>query len=84
MTQPASPPPRSSLWGLAVVLLLVFGGMHWLYSLQSQTAASAGTVMLAGLPLLLGVQLLLAFIGTDIANQPRSPIYKILVLRERA
>lgn len=28
MTQPASPPPRSSLWGLAVVLLLVFGGMQ--------------------------------------------------------
>ncbi len=71
--------------GLGLTLFgLVFGGMHWLYSLQSQTAASAGTVMLAGLPLLLGVQLLLAFIGTDIANQPRSPIYKILVLRERA
>ena len=57
---------------------LVFGISHWLTSLQSEIPSTAGTVMLAALPLLLGVQLLLAFVGTDIANQPRVPIFKML------
>ena len=62
---------------------LAFGVKHWIMSFQSSVAATAGTVMLAALPLLLGVQLLLAFIGTDISNQPRNPIFKILGLRRR-
>lgn len=57
---------------------LVFGISHWLTSLQSEIPSTAGTVMLAALPLLLGVQLLLAFVGTDIANQPRVSIFKML------
>lgn len=57
---------------------IIFGILHWIDSLQSQVPSTAGTVMLAALPLLLGIQLLLAFIGTDIANQPRNPIFKIL------
>lgn len=60
---------------------IIFGVSHWIDSLQSQIPSTAGTVMLAALPLLLGMQLLLAFIGTDIANQPRNPIFKILIRR---
>lgn len=41
MTQPASAPARSSLWGLAVVLLLVFGAMQawtwWRHERQGET-----------------------------------------------
>ena len=60
-----------------------FGTAHWLSALHTHIASPAGTVMLAALPLILGVQLLLAFVGTDIANQPRSPVFKILSLRRR-
>ena len=31
--------------------------------------------MLAALPCLIGLQLLLAFIGFDVANVPRRPVY---------
>lgn len=56
----------------------IFGALHWIESNQAQTASSAGTVMLAALPVLVGLQLLLAFIGNDIANQPQRPIHGLL------
>lgn len=36
--------------------------------------ASSGTVMLAAMPTLVGTQLLLAFVGTDMASTPRRSI----------
>jgi len=56
----------------------IFGTLHWVESTQAQTASSAGTVMLAALPVLVGLQLFLAFIGNDIANQPQRPIHGLL------
>lgn len=55
-----------------------FGALHWLQASREQVFSSAGTVMLAALPVLVGIQLLLAFIGSDIANQPQRPIHKML------
>jgi len=60
------------------LLLLAFGGFfgayHWMASWLYQQASTPGTVMLAGLPVLLGIQFLLAFIGQDIATVPSRPI----------
>ena len=53
-----------------------FGVYHWIYSLQQGIATPVGTVMLAALPILMGAQLLLAFLGYDIANVPRRPFHK--------
>lgn len=52
-----------------------FGAYHWINSLQENIATPAGTVMLAALPILMGLQLILAFLGYDIASVPRKPIH---------
>lgn len=54
-----------------------FGLYHWINSLQEGLATPAGTVMLAALPILMGTQLMLAFLGYDIANVPRIPLHKM-------
>ena len=63
------------------VLLFVsgcgFGFYHWISSLQEGIATPAGTVMLAALPILMGSQLMLAFLGYDISNVPRRPFHKM-------
>jgi dolichol-phosphate mannosyltransferase len=54
---------------------LVFGGFHWLRALGSGVATPLGTIMLAALPTMVGLQMLLAFVGFDVANVPRRPIH---------
>jgi dolichol-phosphate mannosyltransferase len=62
------------------VMLLAFGTIfglgHWLQSARADVATPAGTVMLAALPVLMGAQLILAFLAYDIASVPRRPIHK--------
>ncbi len=52
----------------------VFGAIKWLASVSSGREASAGTVMLAALPVMLGIQFILAFFNYDIISTPRYPI----------
>ena len=52
----------------------VWGGYHWWRSIQTGVVASAGTVMLAVLPLILGFQFLLGAVQGDMANQPVEPV----------
>lgn len=63
------------------LLLLLFGSgfgiYHWVYSLQEGVATTVGTVMIAALPILMGFQLILAFLSYDIANVPRRPFHKL-------
>lgn len=67
------------LAGLALVLFgFIFGLTQWQTSLSHQMVSSAGTVMLAALPLLLGVQLLLAFVAQDIQSVPKLVMFKRL------
>ncbi|PKM13051.1 MAG: glycosyl transferase family 2 [Gammaproteobacteria bacterium HGW-Gammaproteobacteria-3] len=54
-----------------------FGLYHWLNSLHQGTVTPAGTVMLAALPVLMGIQLILAFLSYDIANVPRRAFHKL-------
>ena len=50
-----------------------FGGLAWMESAREGVATSAGTVMLSALPMLMGSQLVLAFLAYDIASVPRHP-----------
>lgn len=65
------------LAGLVLVLFgLGYGGYHWAASAQMQVATPAGTVMLAAMPLLVGLQLLLSFVGYDISSVPKRPLQR--------
>ena len=55
---------------------LVFGILKWLYVMNSGEATTAGTVMLAALPLIIGSQLLLSFFSFDMSMMPREPIHR--------
>lgn len=70
----------------AVMLLfgLFFGAYHWHASVSLGISTPTGTVMLAVTPLFLGIQLLLSFIGHDIASTPKRPLQKSLVRRPSA
>jgi glycosyltransferase involved in cell wall biosynthesis len=64
---------------LAAIVFLAFGlcvGVTgWVRSIATGEPATSGTVMLAALPVFLGVQLLLAFIGHDVQNDPGQPLH---------
>ncbi|WP_240923907.1 glycosyltransferase family 2 protein [Mariprofundus ferrooxydans] len=60
---------------LGVILLIggvLYGGYHWFEAARDGITTPAGTVMLAALPILMGVQFIMGFIGYDIARVPRS------------
>jgi glycosyltransferase involved in cell wall biosynthesis len=69
------------------ILLTIFGTVygltHWIASARSGTETPAGTVMLAALPVIMGVQLVLAFLAHDVASVPRSPLHKKTLFRRR-
>ncbi|MFC4726848.1 glycosyltransferase family 2 protein [Coralloluteibacterium thermophilus] len=65
--------------GVLMVGLGLLAGIHfWADAAAEGVTASAGRVMLAALPLILGLQLLLGFIAFDIASVPRRAIHRLL------
>ena len=74
--------PAASLELLAGVLLLgfalVFGGWHWWLSASTGQAAATGTVMIAVVTFVSGLQFVLAFLNYDIASVPRRPVHRLL------
>lgn len=63
--------------GLAMLVFgVVFGAIQWANSLYDHVPASAGTVMLAGLPILLGLQFILAFLSYDMRFVPKRPFHR--------
>lgn len=54
---------------------LLWGLYHWYLSARTGIPATTGTVMIAVLPLLLGIQQLLQALVMDIQNEPRDPIH---------
>ena len=58
---------------------LAFGGYHWAGSASEGVATPTGTIMIAAVSLLMGVQFVLAFLQYDIASVPRRPIHRLLV-----
>lgn len=63
-------------------LLLLFGAffglMRWGLSIAEAEPATAGTVMLAALPIIVGSQLLLSWLSFDMASEPDIPMQLFL------
>jgi glycosyltransferase involved in cell wall biosynthesis len=57
---------------------LVFGLVSWTASDASNTPATAGTVMVAALPIIVGVQMILGALNYDIQNTPHRPVHRAL------
>ena len=64
-----------SIFSIAGIVSVIFGSVwgiyHWWRSSVSGVDASTGTVMIAILPLILGIQFLLQAVGMDIQNTPQ-------------
>jgi glycosyltransferase involved in cell wall biosynthesis len=61
-----------SIFGVLLCMVgSIFGGSHWWQSAVTGQTASSGTVMLAALPLIIGIQFLIAFLHYDVSNVPR-------------
>lgn len=74
----------ASIQWLAGPLLLLFGilfGLNeWMESNRGGISATAGTVMLAALPTIIGMQFILSAIDHDIRNVPTVPLHRLLGL----
>lgn len=58
--------------GLVMLIFGIFvGSVNWADSIRTDVPNTSGTVMLAALPIITGLQLVLAFFGHDVANTPR-------------
>jgi len=65
--------------GVPMILFgVIHGAYNWHINALHQTAAPTGTIMLAVLPLIIGVQLLLAAISFDVGNIPDRPLQETL------
>ena len=68
--------------GLGLITLgAAYGLLHWFESAKTGSVTPAGTVMLAALPILMGTQLVLAFLANDIASVPKRPLHKKVAMR---
>ena len=64
-----------SIFGLLLLLAGgLFGVLHWINSAQASLPATSGTVMLAALPVLIGIQFLVAFLHYDVSSVPTEPL----------
>lgn len=62
----------------SIPLLLLstgFGVSKWIDSIGSGQAATAGTIMLAALPFIVGLQLLFGFLSYDMNKRPSRPLW---------
>ena len=70
------------LAGMALaVFALGFGGYHWGQALATGLPTPVGTIMVATVAAISGLQFLLAFIGHDIANVPRAALHPLMQQR---
>lgn len=60
----------------ATLFGLIFGVVKWAISAQNQVPATTGTVMVATLPFILGLQLLLQSLVMDIQATPVKPVHR--------
>lgn len=70
---------------ILLVFGLIFGITAWISSAQTGAPATAGTVMLSALPILVSIQMLLSFFSYDVLNSRRPALYphisRVRVLR---
>ncbi len=53
---------------------VIFGSIKWMESTSTGIPATAGTVVLAALPVIIGTQLLFSFLNFDTKNMPTKPL----------
>lgn len=63
-----------ALGSILTIFGTIMGIMGWQKSIATGITASSGSVMLAALPILLGIQMLLSFLNYDIASVPNTPV----------
>jgi glycosyltransferase involved in cell wall biosynthesis len=61
-----------------IVFGIVYGATAWINGSAPGVPATSGQVMIAALPLIVGVQLLLAFLQYDVASTPTQPLSDLL------
>lgn len=68
-----------SIYLVSGLLLVTFGSAwgtwHWIQSAQQNVAATTGTVMIAVLPVILGMQFLLQAVALDVEHVPTDPVH---------
>lgn len=63
--------------GLFMVIFgTVFGSYRWIVSSQLGLPTPVGTVMLAAMPIIIGIHFILAFLAYDISAIPKRPIHR--------
>lgn len=62
----------------------IYGGIHWYESLVHNSTTATGTVVLSALNLIIGIQLILAFIGHDISSTPKHVLHRKMLTRWRS
>ena len=68
-----------SLVGIALLAFgLLFGLYGWINGVQHAAPATSGTVMLAALPVIIGIQCWIAFLHHDVSNVPIDPLSRLL------
>ncbi|MBT9160329.1 MAG: Polyprenol monophosphomannose synthase [Dehalococcoidia bacterium] len=60
------------------IFAIVFGSYHWLQALSTGNATPVGTIMIATVAAVSGLQFVLAFIAYDIANMPKRALHPSL------
>lgn len=64
--------------GLLLILFgSIFGIYNWVDAAGEGATTPAGTVMLSALPIIVGLQLVLAFLGHDISAVPSRPFHRV-------
>lgn len=78
----------ASLYFLIGVPMTLFGfawGIErWIEAVADSRPATSGQVMMAALPILIGVQMVLNFIAYDVENEPRTAVWPLLRPKRRA
>jgi dolichol-phosphate mannosyltransferase len=70
------------LAGLGMLIFgVIYGAYHWYHAAVTQTNTPTGTIMLAVLPIILGVQMLLEAVTLDIMNVPQVPLQNLMMNR---
>lgn len=63
---------------ISLLFGMLYGGYQWANAVASGLPTSAGTVMLAALPVFTGIQFLLAFVNYDVATVPARAVHPSL------
>lgn len=63
--------------GLMMFLFgVLFGSYHWIIAAEAGSSTPAGTVMLSAMPIIIGLQFILAFLAEDISSVPQRILHR--------